>query len=61
MDILTIFAANGYTAWETLLWLIAIVMGVTGLFKLYKGDPFGGIALILLAFLIGPGGVSFLS
>lgn len=40
------------------LWLIAAVVGIVGLFRLLSGDFVFGIVLIVVAFLIGPGGVS---
>lgn len=41
-----------------LLWVIAAVVGIVGLFRLLSGDLVFGIILIAVAFLIGPGGVS---
>lgn len=41
-----------------ILWIVAIVVGIWGLVTLLRGGILAGILLILLAFLIGPGGVS---
>lgn len=43
-----------------LLWIIAVIVGLMGLRQIIVEDNWPvGILLILLAFLIGPGGVSF--
>lgn len=42
----------------TLLWIIAVVLVVAGIALIFRGSLFGGIALIILGLLIGPGGVS---
>lgn len=43
----------------TLLWIIAVICVVAGIYRLasYRDLP-GGLALILIGLLIGPGGVS---
>ncbi|MGO4258174.1 GPGG-motif small membrane protein [Marmoricola sp. RAF53] len=41
-----------------LLWLIAVVLVVTGLVRAFRGDLLVGIALVVLGLLVGPGGVS---
>jgi hypothetical protein len=40
------------------LWLIAVVLVIIGIFQIVTGDFLWGIALIVLGFLIGPGGYS---
>ena len=42
----------------TILWIIAVIIGIFGVFRLIRGDILVGIVLIVLAFLVGPGGVS---
>lgn len=41
-----------------LLWLLAVVMVVAGLVSLFRGRIAYGLVLIILGFLVGPGGVS---
>lgn len=43
----------------TLLWVLAVIVGIIGVVRIIRGDVLFGILLIVLAFLIGPGGVSF--
>ncbi|MGH3473286.1 MAG: GPGG-motif small membrane protein [Aeromicrobium sp.] len=42
----------------TVLWIIAVIIGIFGVLRLVRGDILVGIVLIVLAFLVGPGGVS---
>jgi hypothetical protein len=42
----------------TILWIIAVIIGIFGVIRLIRGDILMGIVLIVLAFLVGPGGVS---
>ncbi|MGH3459257.1 GPGG-motif small membrane protein [Aeromicrobium sp.] len=42
----------------TILWIIAVIIGIFGVLKLIRGDILIGIVLIVVAFLVGPGGVS---
>ena len=42
-----------------ILWIIAVVLVIAGLLRIFKReDLLGGIALIVVGFLVGPGGVS---
>lgn len=41
-----------------LLWLVAVVLVVSGVLKITRGDLAVGIALIVVGLLVGPGGVS---
>lgn len=41
-----------------ILWLIAVVLVVYGIFRAVKGDLLLGIILVIVGLLIGPGGVS---
>jgi hypothetical protein len=42
----------------TLLWIIAVILVIAGIVALVRGSIVGGIALIIIGLLIGPGGVS---
>ncbi len=42
----------------TLLWLIAVVLVVSGIVTLIRGAVLYGLALIVVGLLVGPGGVS---
>ncbi len=41
-----------------LLWILAVVIGIWGVVTLIRGQVLLGIVLIIVAFLVGPGGVS---
>ena len=41
-----------------LLWLIAVVLVVTGIVRLVRGDLLWGIVLIVVGLAVGPGGYS---
>ncbi|HZR14224.1 MAG TPA: GPGG-motif small membrane protein [Acidimicrobiia bacterium] len=41
-----------------ILWLIAVALVVAGIIWLLSGSIIGGIVLIIVGLLIGPGGVS---
>ena len=43
---------------STVLWLIAVALAVVGIVRLFQGDWLWGLALLVAALLIGPGGVS---
>ena len=42
----------------TLLWILAAVLVISGIFSLVKGQMLWGIVLIIVGLLVGPGGVS---
>ncbi|MET7423647.1 GPGG-motif small membrane protein [Dactylosporangium sp. NPDC005555] len=42
----------------TLLWIIAVIIGIAGVFALLRRQILWGIILIVVALLVGPGGVS---
>jgi len=48
---------NGWVV-ATLLWLLAVVLVVAGIFSLVRGELLMGIVLIIVGLLVGPGGVS---
>ena len=41
-----------------LLWLLAVVLVVAGIVAIVRKERIYGIVLVILGFLIGPGGVS---
>jgi hypothetical protein len=41
-----------------LLWIVAVLIGLYGIKTLLGGQVLLGIGLIVVAFLVGPGGVS---
>ena len=40
------------------LWLVAVVIGIIGIVQLLQGQIILGIVLLVVAFLVGPGGYS---
>ena len=42
----------------TILWIIAVILVIAGIFSLIRGQVLAGIALIVVGLLVGPGGVS---
>ena len=46
---------------HTILWLIAVVLVISGIVTLVRGAILAGIALIVVGLLVGPGGVSIFS
>lgn len=42
----------------TLLWILAVVLVVSGIFALFRKQYIWGIVLIVVGLLVGPGGVS---
>jgi Family of unknown function (DUF5699) len=42
----------------TILWIIAVVLVIAGIVQLFQGQVLLGIVLIVVGFLVGPGGVS---
>ena len=41
-----------------LLWVLAVIIGIIGVVQLLQGQIILGIVLIVVAFLVGPGGYS---
>ena len=41
-----------------LLWIIAVILVVSGIFALIRGQMLWGIVLIIVGLLVGPGGYS---
>jgi hypothetical protein len=44
--------------WDLILWIIAVIVGIIGVIRLFQRQVLWGIVLIVAALLIGPGGVS---
>jgi hypothetical protein len=55
---LGMIAARGGGNTDTILWVIAAVLVIAGIVALLRGAILGGIALIVIGLLVGPGGVS---
>jgi hypothetical protein len=43
---------------EFVLWVVAVVLVVSGIIALVRGAVLYGLALIVIGLLVGPGGVS---
>ena len=43
---------------SVVLWLIAVIIGIVGIVQLLQGQIILGIVLLVVAFLVGPGGYS---
>lgn len=43
---------------HTILWIIAVVLVISGIVTLVRGQMLFGILLIVVGLLVGPGGVS---
>lgn len=41
-----------------LLWILAVILVVSGIVQLFKGQMLWGIVLIVVGFAVGPGGYS---
>ncbi|WP_200958787.1 GPGG-motif small membrane protein [Nocardioides sp. Root190] len=41
-----------------ILWILAVILVVSGIFSLIRGQLLWGIVLIVVGLLVGPGGVS---
>jgi hypothetical protein len=42
----------------TLLWILAVILVVAGVFAIIRGQMLWGLVLIVVGLLVGPGGVS---
>lgn len=47
--------------WDTLLWIAAVIIGIFGVLRIIQRDFVIGAVLIVIALLVGPGGVSLLT
>jgi hypothetical protein len=43
---------------DLILWIIAVILVVSGIFALFRRQLLWGIVLIIVGLLVGPGGVS---
>ena len=43
---------------HTILWIIAVVLVISGIVTIIRGSMLMGIVLIVVGLLVGPGGVS---
>jgi len=43
---------------ELILWILAVVLVISGIVVLLRGEVLWGIVLIVVGLLVGPGGVS---
>jgi hypothetical protein len=43
---------------DFILWIIAVVLVISGIVTIVRGQILWGIALIIIGLLVGPGGVS---
>jgi hypothetical protein len=43
---------------DFLLWILAVILVVSGIFALFRRQILWGIVLIIVGLLVGPGGVS---
>jgi hypothetical protein len=46
---------------EFILWIIAVILVVSGIVALFRSQILWGIVLIVVGLLVGPGGVSVFS
>ena len=52
-------ARRGYSgSMVFLLWILAVILVVSGIVALFRRQFLWGIVLIIVGFLVGPGGVS---
>ncbi|HEY3023624.1 MAG TPA: GPGG-motif small membrane protein [Actinomycetota bacterium] len=42
----------------TLLWILAVILVISGIVTLLRGGVVAGVVLIIVGLLVGPGGVS---
>lgn len=43
---------------EFILWILAVILVISGIVALVRGEVLWGIVLIVVGLLVGPGGVS---
>lgn len=46
---------------EFVLWLLAVILVIAGIFALFRRELVWGVVLIIVGLLIGPGGVSIIA
>ena len=42
----------------TILWILAVILVISGIVSLVRGQVLWGVVLIIVGLLVGPGGVS---
>ncbi|GAA4920203.1 hypothetical protein GCM10023223_45980 [Stackebrandtia albiflava] len=47
-----------YTIMEFILWILAVILVISGIVAIVRGSLLWGIVLIVVGLLVGPGGVS---
>jgi len=55
---LSIMETGKLSCMVTLLWILAVVLVVSGIFALFRSQILWGVVLIVVGLLVGPGGVS---
>lgn len=43
---------------ELILWILAVILVISGIVSLVRGQVLWGVALVVVGLLVGPGGVS---
>jgi len=43
---------------EFVLWILAVILVISGIVSLFRGQVLWGVVLIIVGLLVGPGGVS---
>jgi hypothetical protein len=56
--VFTAIVAGYPVAMEFLLWILAVVLVISGIVALFRRELLWGIVLIIVGLLVGPGGVS---
>ena len=46
---------------DFILWLLAGILVIAGIFALFRREIIWGVVLIVVGFLVGPGGVSIIA
>ena len=57
-DTIAILAQAKEQTTDTILWIIAAVLVIAGIFAIIRSQVIWGVVLIVLGLLVGPGGVS---
>ncbi len=60
LETLAMLAQANEQTTDTILWIIAAVLVIAGIFAIIRSQVVWGIVLIVLGLLVGPGGVSLL-
>ncbi|GAA5194240.1 hypothetical protein GCM10023322_58100 [Rugosimonospora acidiphila] len=62
MKLVSPFRSEGYfQVMDFILWIIAVILVISGIFALVRRQLMWGILLIIVGLLVGPGGVSIFS